>query len=483
MACLGIGHTSRYNFYILVAVISKLFSDYILGLNTSNLERPATLFNFIPILNDHYIFQNLLELLSYFFGGILMFFLSKKMDKNMASNELLVNEGLSFSTNEDFKKNYKKEIYIGILLISLLFSLNLIIRTYLYLNFLDLELWMLEIIFISLLSTKILKIKINRHKLAAMFLVIPLLIMEFISCSLPETHHSDNSNDEYMTDYSMFQKIGKKVGYYFIPILYLLFIILTIMRDYSWVKSKYLIDKKTFSFYKILLFIGIIGIFIAIISYIISGLMPCNIYNNVTRDDSGNYLINDELISFAKDLCYLKDYNEEKKTLTLYYDNFIILLKKYSAWTKNIKLEIFIAIPLYVIMLMIKNCSYIIMICYLEPYNILISDNFYYFLNRLIVYIINEADEEYLTVTQFILMELMEIIYIISNLIYIEILELKFCNLDYDLKKNIHERSITEIDKEIEVEDMERISKESKEEKVEVSEGYEVSQKDFKKEK
>ena len=49
-----------------------------------------------------------------------------------------------------------------------------------------------------------------------------------------------------------------------------------------------------------------------------------------------------------------------------------------------------------------------IMISYLEPYNILVSDNFYYFLNRLIVFIINKADEQYLTIIQFILMEFLE---------------------------------------------------------------------------
>ena len=40
--------------------------------------------------------------------------------------------------------------------------------------------------------------------------------------------------------------------------------------------------------------------------------------------------------------------------------------------------------------------------------------------------------------------ELQEFIYIISNMIYIEIIELRFCNLDYDLKKNIKKRSDSE---------------------------------------
>ena len=119
------------------------------------------------------------------------------------------------------------------------------------------------------------------------------------------------------------------------------------------------------------------------------------------------------------------------------------------------------------------------MVKYLEGYNILISDNLYYFINRLIVFIINKANEEYLTVVQFILMESLEIIYIISNLIYIEIIELKFCNLDYDLKKNIGKRGVMEyIEDETECEEKKNDNRKS-DEMIEISEGYLIKDKDF----
>ena len=105
---------------------------------------------------------------------------------------LLINKNITKNKSRTYSEQYSdlkikslnqndKKPYIDIILVSLLFPINILIRTFLYLNFLDLELWMLEIIFISFLSLKIFKIKINRHKKAAMFIVIPLLIIEFIS--------------------------------------------------------------------------------------------------------------------------------------------------------------------------------------------------------------------------------------------------------------------------------------------------------------
>ena len=59
----------------------------------------------------------------------------------------------------------------------------------------------------------------------------------------------------------------------------------------------------------------------------------------------------------------------------------------------------------------------------------------------MITFIINKGDEQYLRHDKFILLEFEQIVAIISGLIYIEILELKFCELDYELKINIDKRS------------------------------------------
>ena len=83
---------------------------------------------------------------------------------------------------------------------------------------------------------------------------------------------------------------------------------------------------------------------------------------------------------------------------------------------------------------------------HLDPNAMLVNINFNYFISRLIFYIKKHANEEDLTVAQFILLESCEIFAIIAYLIYIEIIELKFCQLDYHLKKTITKRGQLDYD-------------------------------------
>ena len=104
-------------------------------------------------------------------------------------------------------------------------------------------------------------------------------------------------------------------------------------------------------------------------------------------------------------------------------------------------LEIFLIIPLLFIFNLVNEVSRLMMVRYTDPNNILIYKNFYYFVKRIIQIIINKGDEQYITYVQFFTLEIEELISIVSNMIYIEVLELKFCGLDYELKKNISLRS------------------------------------------
>ena len=97
-------------------------------------------------------------------------------------------------------------------------------------------------------------------------------------------------------------------------------------------------------------------------------------------------------------------------------------------------------------MYLIISYSQIMMLKNLDSIILLVNINFNYFIGRLIFYIINEAKEEYLTFPLFVLLELQELLAIFAYLIYMEIIELKFCQLDYDLKKSIQLRSIDEFD-------------------------------------
>ena len=104
-------------------------------------------------------------------------------------------------------------------------------------------------------------------------------------------------------------------------------------------------------------------------------------------------------------------------------------------------LEIFLVIPLYFLFDLINEISRLMLIRYIDPTNILIYRYFYYFVVRIITFSVNEGDEQYMKPIKFVLYELEQLAGVISGLIYIEVLELKFFRLDYELKKNINRRS------------------------------------------
>ena len=201
-------------------------------------------------------------------------------------------------------------------------------------------------------------------------------------------------------------------------------------------------DVRSFSPYKIFITIGTIGFIFIIIFFSIFTNVPCKTFNNINKigDDYVNKDTGEKL-KLYKEYCSLEDYDENTKTLYLLYDSFSLITQEYSNTDKENMLEIFLIIPLLFIFNLVNEVSRLMMVRYTDPNNILIYKNFYYFVKRIIQIIINKGDEQYITYIQFFTLEIEELISIVSNMIYIEVLELKFCGLDYELKKNITQRS------------------------------------------
>ena len=85
----------------------------------------------------------------------------------------------------------------------------------------------------------------------------------------------------------MYIYMEKKFGHYgYIFLILFLYIFDFIMRDYSWVKLKFLMDAKSIPVFKIMLSIGIIGCLLVIICFIIVSNAPCNIIENITKIDN-----------------------------------------------------------------------------------------------------------------------------------------------------------------------------------------------------
>ena len=350
--------------------------------------------------------------------------------------------------------------YVGLFLVSIFITLSTIQNSLPNQIQLESNFWMLEIILLLILSHLIMKTKIGNHHTLSIFITIPILIFEIIGFFLPITQHecrdktSKECKDEHITDNNFFQFLWIKYDK-LIFIFATLFTIVVILKDYSWIKSKYLMDIRGIHPSKILMFTGIIGLIFVFILFIFATLFPCNTFDNVTIKKNSyqtEYFQNDTKIDLARQICLVSNYDNDTKQLQFYYDNFIEFINEYKENNTNsningsIKIELFLVIPIYFAMNLVINICNIMIIRFLDPNIILINSNIVYFIEEILFYFsIIQRKDEYKTFIQFIFTELKQIFSLIGNMIYIELIELRFCNLDYDLRKNIKSRGDREI--------------------------------------
>ena len=369
---------------------------------------------------------------------------------------------------EKYLENKKNYNYIELFFIGFFISFNKIVVN-LANNFLVLEndFWVLELVSITIFSYYILKMKIKNHHIAAIVIIIPIIFIDIISYFLPYTRSDDCKDDEckeiYLTDNNFFEIIKiinekLKNKFQIIILIFFLFILGIILKDYSWVKSKYLIDIRGINPYKILISTGLLGCILVTICFFILSSVPCYTlevdnfyYNNKTKSyekDNRNYNLSNEICFYTE-----KEQNESNINLSLYYDNITYFFEDEYNLIENIddNLEIFVFIPLYFFMYSTIKIMNVMMIKYLDPNVILINKNVAFFIEGIINYFfIIKFDKNYLIPTKFLLLEIKHLISLISNIVYLEILELKFCNLDYDIRKSIAIRG--EIDSEAQIE-------------------------------
>ena len=441
MKYIGIGNFNKYNIYLLVAFISELLIDSLFGLNSSNYQKPARIFPFRAKIKSHNLLYNFIHLFSIIFAGIILYIFERVYEKKNSNDEVTIEEYETMKIN--LLKQKSEYATFHIILIGVLYSLVIILENFINKTGTQLNFWTLEILYVAIISYLIFKNKIDRHKKIAISIMFIITIVDIIENFIPTTKHKNLANKNELTDKNVFEMAIIKYGAYSIPLLYLANEFKHIQRDYCWIKAKYLMDIKSKSPYKIFFVIGSIGIIILIIFFSIFTFVPCKTFNNINIIEN-NYFYNNtnETLKLCLEYCTLKDYDENTKTLYLFYDSIKLISKEYSNTDRDNMLEIFLLIPLLFLFHSANEISRLMLVRYTDPNNILIYRYFYYFVKRIIEIIINEADEQYMRIDKFILFEIEQLAGVISGLIYIEVLELKFCKFDYELKKNIDKRGV-----------------------------------------
>jgi hypothetical protein len=422
---IGIGRCSKYLIFILGTVIFKTLNNFIFN-NQINPKSQSGIFGFEPVLSNHIYIQNLYKYISYIIGGcIFEYVLTKKsqtkkenISDTKSSEENLSHQATMLIYNEQDEDDKKKNYEIIVVCLSYCISYEIISLLYLF-KFDRIEIWTLEILFVLYFMKKYFKIKIyNFKKLALVIILVPITILLIISTVLPYSYHE--LPEEKSEDLNAYEEIEAITGSktYFIPIS-LLFIAMTIFLSYSRVKSKVLMDLRYLSPYLIVFYIGIFGSILIFIMLVLISIFKCS--------------------DGIADFCMIKDLNDEK---ILYIDNAIIYFRELGESGKRMYIEIFLVIPFYLIIKFFEFTCEILVIYYFNPNYVLVRDNLYYGIIRLIFIIVNNKTfEQDISLTQFIILETSEVLSIFAYGIYLEIIELRFCKLDRYLKRNIIKRS------------------------------------------
>ena len=419
------GKINKSLLFILLMSISSIINKYLYGFTyiecfyVMNIYK--SLYNAIidPNKTDfphHRLFDPLFDYLGVIFLSLLIPKQKEKEEKDDNIEELEPEENSEkiriFSMNPALKlkknelKNYlynKKGILIFILILILWIVEENLVLIYVDI-FQDLDFWFFELIIISLIYSKYFSFKIYKHQKVAMALSICLgSILKIYNITISLTARED--------------KIYSRYSYVFFFII-LYFAIIT-ARSYVNTQIKVFMDLKFISQRTLLIFYGITGTILCLIVGLITTYSPC------PNNDA-----------MKKYICKVEYKNN------IYYDNLYSYIESY----KNFLVRL-IVIVLSMISFFSIKFFYTLIIKIDTPIHVIFSFPIQFFIEKTFlliftaIFFLQELFKTKEQLKKFLLDESGDITSILGFLIYLEIIELNFCNLNFNLKKNIISRS------------------------------------------
>lgn len=373
---ISLGKCSKFYLYILGSALFKLLSLILLG----NSDKNIGLFSFSPFLSSYSSMQSIYTYSSCIIFGIIQYFYSRKNKTNI-KNET------TFFIHDKILKQKKGKTKLFLFFTCFFFSFYKEIHTIInILGFNDLNFWAFEKLFTFLLMRRYFKLDIHKHHICSITVIfIICLILQIIYVFLP------NSNGKNFFE----KKEGILTSYWYVLIFITIFLFLDFNYAFSHNYAKVLMQVKFVSHSTLIIIIGFTGL---VLSLIISSL---SIISNYSEINSFNFIN------------YYKDLN--------------------SSNTWEIMREILIVLPSYLIFQFMQINLEILTIYYLTPIHCLLLNNFSFSIQKVFIFLTSNDKE----IRHFLLSEITELIAICGYVIYLEILELNFCGLSDNIKRNI----------------------------------------------
>ena len=339
---------------------------------------------------------------------------ANKQSKPISSKIVLIH-----NKPTNYLRNYGASPFYIIFIITSWIICNYLIDLFYKFGLRDLDYWMLELIIVTYLNKKMFNLTIYKHQYFAIFfntivcglLKLTSFLISFINDNKDKLEYSKNK--------------------WLIPIGIISYILIMSLRSYVNTRIKWLMDSKYISEIKLLLIYGIFGAFFSLIICIISTFIKCTSQNsnicNVNLTNSSDYYF---------------------ESISIYYETL-----SNTNGAKEIIYEIIVNF-LGVITNFFYFFYYILIIKDLTPVHIIFSNSMYYFCFQIIIFIYStfekknifddeNSENSWKTIKHYI--DIIEdFIAIIGFVIYLELIEIKIFELNYNLKKNIRTRSIAD---------------------------------------
>ena len=446
VAIISCGEFNIYSKYIMLSILFQIINACLSGLNYDDtLKNTFIIFRTMgqTDLTKHYYIHLAFNYIGQFFLAFIFirdennFIINKKLKQSLknpsekdkvrqSSQILLIHNDYENLNNEKYLKS--KESYYGFLTIMFLwivieFGLEI------YNNILkDLDFWILELLIVTILNAKMFKLEVYNHQKFSIFFTIFPSILKISTIVIWLKSKDMNRLYEFFP--------------WLIPLGNIIYLILIFLRSYINSKLKWYMDLKYFSTRKVLIYNGIMGTIVYTIVCIISTFIKCNPIDTDKNNNNNNK-------NFITKICKVNITND------YYFENFELYFHIFDL--SGIWVEL-IVIFLHIISYFFYKYYLILIIKYLTPVHVIFSIPILYFFEKLIIIIqviiekintneifdIEESSIKYYIIN-FILDFFGDILTFFGFLVYLEIIELNFCNLYYNLRKNIMKRGLYEI--------------------------------------
>ena len=394
------GRINKYYGYIFLSIFFMNLQDFILGVNYNNSFQNINIPDFSGV---HNIIHDLFGFILTFFSSLIIYKCKIKKHKSILINE-------TESVQKQKEEEHSKKHLIKLLLIIILWVIQeQLIQIYID-TLKNLDFWMLQLIIMYYFMKKTFNVKLFQHQILSFILIIFPFIFKIITIVLTCISHDKNDPGIIYIDNKIL-----------IPIGILLYIILLISNSYIVTQIKMFMDIRFISIPEILMYFGLFGSIICLIITFSSTYVEC-------------YQL------FEGNICDIRKKGKNNEDI-YYLENYKIYFNELK---KNLINEIIFNL-FYTFSFLFQYFFSLQIIKFLSPIHNIFCYPLGFFFQKIILAIITLCKENKLFVDneikfiywKFILDIVGELTFIISLMIYLEIIELNFCNLNYNTRESI----------------------------------------------